>query len=76
VDTRTEMRIQQAMLQLMKGRTSLIIAHRLSTIRQADTIMVIDGGRIVEQGNHRELLAKNGVYAQMYLSQLKKNAEE
>jgi ATP-binding cassette subfamily B protein len=69
VDTRTELRIQEAMLKLMTGRTSFIIAHRLSTIREADTIMVIDGGRIVEQGSHDQLLAKNGVYHKMYFSQ-------
>jgi ATP-binding cassette subfamily B protein len=69
VDTRTEFMIQKAMLGLMEGRTSYIIAHRLSTIRDADRIMVIDDGRIVEKGTHRELLEKTGVYSSMYRSQ-------
>lgn len=69
VDTRTEMRIQSAMVQLMKNRTSLIIAHRLSTIRDADKIIVIDGGRVVEEGNHDTLLAQKGTYYNLYQSQ-------
>ena len=69
VDTRTEMRIQEAMVQLMKGRTTLIIAHRLSTIRDADKIIVLDGGKICEAGNHVELLAQKGVYYNLYMSQ-------
>ena len=69
VDTRTEIRIQKAMDNLMKGRTSFIIAHRLSTIRDADLILVMKDGDIVEQGNHQELLAKEGFYAQLYQSQ-------
>ena len=69
VDTRTEMHIQQAMLALMKNRTSLIIAHRLSTIRDADKIVVLRGGVIVEEGNHDELLKKNGEYAKLYQNQ-------
>ncbi len=69
VDTRTEVLIQEAMDELMKGRTSFIIAHRLSTIRNADLILVMDNGDIVEQGKHEELLAKNGAYAEMYNSQ-------
>lgn len=69
VDTRTEMRIQEAMLNLMKGRTTLIIAHRLSTIRDADQIIVLDGGKICEAGNHDELLAEKGVYYNLYMSQ-------
>lgn len=69
VDTRTEVQIQRAMENLMKDRTSFIIAHRLSTIRDADLILVMDHGDIVEQGNHEELLAKNGVYASLYNSQ-------
>ncbi len=69
VDTRTELRIQEAMLKLMSGRTSFIIAHRLSTIRDANTIMVIDGGRIVEKGSHEELLKQQGVYYGIYYSQ-------
>ncbi len=69
VDTRTEHRIQKAMDNLMKGRTSFIIAHRLSTIRDADLILVMKDGDIIEQGNHEELLQKNGFYAQLYNSQ-------
>jgi ATP-binding cassette subfamily B protein len=69
VDTRTEERIQKAMDNLMKGRTSFIIAHRLSTIRDADMILVMKDGDIIEQGNHEELLAKNGFYADLYNSQ-------
>ena len=65
VDTRTEMHIQQAMVALMKNRTSLIIAHRLSTIHNADRIIVIDAGRIAEQGTHSELIAKGGIYAKL-----------
>lgn len=69
VDTRTEIRIQKAMDNLMKGRTSFIIAHRLSTIRDADRILVLRDGDIVEQGTHEELLARNGFYAELYNSQ-------
>ena len=69
VDTRTEVLIQKAMDNLMHGRTSFIIAHRLSTIRDADLILVMKDGDIVEQGNHEELLAKNGFYANLYNSQ-------
>ena len=69
VDTRTEVHIQQAMAELMKGRTSFVIAHRLSTIREADSILVMNDGRIVEQGNHKELLARGGFYADLYNSQ-------
>lgn len=69
IDTRTEIQIQAAMDNLMKGRTSFIIAHRLSTIKNADMILVINNGDIVEQGNHEELLAKNGFYATLYNSQ-------
>ncbi len=69
VDTRTEILIQEAMDQLMKGRTSFIIAHRLSTIRNADLILVMKDGDIVEQGSHKELLKKNGFYANLYNSQ-------
>jgi ATP-binding cassette subfamily B protein len=69
VDTRTEERIQRAMDNLMKGRTSFVIAHRLSTIKDADMILVMKDGDIIEQGNHRELIAKNGFYASLYNSQ-------
>jgi ATP-binding cassette subfamily B protein len=69
VDTRTEGLIQEAMDLLMKGRTSFIIAHRLSTIRNADLILMMQHGDIVEQGTHAELLAKGGIYADMYNSQ-------
>jgi ATP-binding cassette subfamily B protein len=69
VDTRTEVQIQKAMNNLMKNRTSFIIAHRLSTIRDADLILVMNNGDIVEQGNHKELLAKGSFYADLYNSQ-------
>ena len=69
VDTRTEERIQAAMDNLMRGRTSFVIAHRLSTIRNADLILVLQKGDIVEQGTHAELLAANGAYAKLYNSQ-------
>ena len=68
VDTMTEQRIQKAFLKMMEGRTSFIIAHRLSTIREADLILVMDKGRIIEQGPHNELLAKNGFYTKLYNS--------
>ena len=74
VDTRTEVQIQKAMDTLMKGRTSFIIAHRLSTIRDADCILVMKDGDIIEQGNHEELLAKGGFYAELYKSQFSKTA--
>ena len=69
VDTRTEMQIQRAMTELMKGRTSFVIAHRLSTIRDAELILVMNHGSIIEKGTHEELLAKNGFYADLYNSQ-------
>ena len=69
VDTRTEIQIQKAMDNLMANRTSFIIAHRLSTIRNADLILVMDNGDIVEQGSHTELLASGGHYASLYNSQ-------
>ena len=69
VDTRTESYIQNAMLKMMEGKTSFVIAHRLSTIKKANTILVMEQGRIVEQGNHQELLEKQGVYAELYNSQ-------
>ena len=74
VDTRTEVRIQKAMDNLMKGRTSFVIAHRLSTIKDADLILVMKDGDIIEQGNHEELLAKNGFYADLYNSQFENKA--
>lgn len=73
VDTRTEMRIQKAMDNLMRGRTSFVIAHRLSTIKDADLILVMKDGDIIEQGNHKELLAKKGFYAELYNSQFEKS---
>ena len=69
IDTRTEVRIQKAIARMMQGRTSFIVAHRLSTIREADVILVMKDGRIVEQGNHDELLAAGGFYAKLYNSQ-------
>ena len=76
VDTRTEVLIQRAMAKLMKGRTSFVIAHRLSTIRDADTILVMNHGRIIEQGPHKDLLARNGFYADLYNSQFVEALEE
>jgi ATP-binding cassette subfamily B protein len=73
VDTRTEVLIQQAMARLRRGRTSFVIAHRLSTIRSADTIVVMDAGRIVEQGSHADLLARRGFYHDLYNSQFAEN---
>ena len=72
VDTRTEQQIQKAMNHLMEGRTSFVIAHRLSTIRDADLILVMKDGDIIEQGSHEELLAKKGFYADLYNSQFDK----
>lgn len=69
IDTRTEIKIQQAFASMMKGRTSFIVAHRLSTIREADIILVMDSGKVIEQGTHEELLAKKGFYAKLYNSQ-------
>ena len=69
IDTRTELKIQEAFAKMMKGRTRFIVAHRLSTIVEADTILVLKNGSIIEQGNHRELLNKNGFYARLYNSQ-------
>lgn len=74
VDTRTEALIQKAMDNLMEGRTSFVIAHRLSTIKNADVILVMKDGDIIEQGNHEELLEKNGFYAQLYNSQFEEAA--
>ena len=69
IDTRTELKIQDAFLSMMQGRTSFIVAHRLSTIREADVILVMRDGHIVEQGNHEELLSKGGFYCELYNSQ-------
>ena len=69
VDILTELRIQRAFRKMMKGKTTFIIAHRLSTIRDADRILVLDKGNVVEQGNHEELLARGGFYAKLYNSQ-------
>ena len=69
IDTRTELRIQKAFLTMMQGRTSFIVAHRLSTIREADVILVMKDGKIIEQGNHETLLAAGGFYANLYNSQ-------
>ena len=69
IDTRTEIKIQEAFSRMMKGRTSFIVAHRLSTIQEADVILVMKDGHIIEQGNHESLLAKNGFYAKLYNSQ-------
>ncbi|MCK9218026.1 MAG: ABC transporter ATP-binding protein, partial [Firmicutes bacterium] len=69
VDTRTEILIQKGMNKLMEGRTSFVIAHRLSTIKNADIILVMNDGKIIEKGSHEELMAKNGFYADLYNSQ-------
>ena len=73
VDTRTEKDIQNAMVRLMKNRTSLIIAHRLSTIRDADKIVVMDHGQVAEVGNHEQLLAQKGKYYELYMTQFTGN---
>jgi ATP-binding cassette subfamily B multidrug efflux pump len=69
IDTRTEVLIQSALNKLLKGRTSFVIAHRLSTVRNADVVLVIDDGRIVERGTHQDLLSKGGLYADLYQRQ-------
>ena len=69
MDTRTEQLIQAAMTELMKGKTCFVIAHRLSTIKNADKILVMDGGNVVEQGTHAELMARQGYYYKLYNSQ-------
>jgi ATP-binding cassette subfamily B protein len=76
VDTRTEVLVQEAMARLRTGRTSFVIAHRLSTIRGADTILVMDHGRVVERGDHEELLARGGAYAELYASQFAGAAQQ
>jgi ATP-binding cassette subfamily B protein len=75
VDTRTERLIQKALNELLKGRTSFVIAHRLSTIRNADEVLVLDKGQIVERGRHEELLAQKGFYYELYMSQFRRQAE-
>ena len=74
VDTRTEKHLQEALLRLMKGRTSFVIAHRLSTIRDANQVLVINGGEIIERGTHDSLLAQKGFYYNLYISQFKGQA--
>lgn len=74
VDTRTGARIQKALLRLMKGKTSFVIAHRLSTIRDADQVLVINAGEIVEKGTHQQLLDRKGFYHHLYISQFKGQA--
>jgi ATP-binding cassette subfamily B multidrug efflux pump len=76
VDTRTEIHIQEALLRLMEGRTSFVIAHRLSTVRNADEILVINDGEIIERGTHEELLAQRGFYHNLYMSQFKGKVAE
>ena len=71
IDTRTELRIQSALLRVLEGRTSFVIAHRLSTIREADQLLVIDGGTIVERGSHKQLLESKGFYHHLFVSQFK-----
>ena len=75
LDNTTEILIQQALDELCKGRTTLVVAHRLSTIKRADQIAVIDGGRVAEQGSHRELLALDGRYARLYQLQFRERLE-
>ena len=75
MDTRTEQQIQEAMLRLMTGRTSFVIAHRLSTIRNADQVLVLVQGEIVERGTHEELLAAEGLYYNLYMSQFKRQEQ-
>ena len=75
IDTRTEVLIQNAMLKLMEGKTTFVIAHRLSTIKNADKILALKDGEIIESGTHDELLAKDGFYANLYNSQFKKGIE-
>ena len=76
IDTRTEIRIQKAFAKIMEGRTTFIVAHRLSTIKEADTILVMNNGSVIEQGRHDELLKNNGFYANLYRSRLVSGDEE
>jgi ATP-binding cassette, subfamily B, multidrug efflux pump len=71
VDTRTERKIQSALDELMRGRTTFVVAHRLSTVRNADVVLVIDQGQIVERGRHQELMAQRGFYYHLYEKQLR-----
>ena len=73
IDTRTELQIQSAFAKMTKGKTSFIVAHRLSTIKNADSILVMNKGKIIEIGNHNELLSKGGFYYNLYNSQFKKS---
>ena len=75
VDTRTEVMIQEAMTEMMKGKTSFVIAHRLSTIKDAENILYMQDGDILEVGNHEQLMAKDGLYAKLYNSQFSDNNE-
>jgi ATP-binding cassette subfamily B protein len=75
VDTRTERLIQEALNVLLKGRTSFVIAHRLSTIRNADMVLVVNDGEIIERGKHSELLEKKGFYYNLYMSQFRSDAQ-
>ena len=74
IDTETEQWIQEALERLMQGRTSIMVAHRLSTIKNADLILVMNKGNVIEKGTHEELLAKGGFYAELYNSQFEKSA--
>jgi ATP-binding cassette subfamily B protein len=76
VDTRTEVLIQAALARLLHGRTSFVIAHRLSTIRNADTVLVVNGGEIVQRGTHRELLSEEGMYKDLYLMQYRREMRQ
>jgi ATP-binding cassette subfamily B multidrug efflux pump len=75
VDTRTEILIQRALAELLKGRTSFVIAHRLSTIRNADQVLVIQDGRMIERGTHDSLMAQRGVYYDLYMSQFRRESD-
>jgi ATP-binding cassette, subfamily B, bacterial len=76
LDSESEAAVQRALRETLAGRTSLVIAHRLSTVREADELLVIDGGRIVERGTHASLLAANGLYAELYRTQFADQEEE
>ncbi len=76
MDTRTERKIQAALDKLLSGRSSFVIAHRLSTIRNADQVLVLDEGQIIERGTHKELLEKRGFYYDLYMSQFRREVDE